>query len=200
MPTPLRPAAMVPATWVPWSLVVGCQAAYEVSGVPLRQPAERPWSMLAARSGWSPWMPESSTATSTFFEPSVTWWAWSALMAVMSHWRASSGSAVTAVAASRPSCSTTDCCEAEPPVRCRAAVSGAPFQVGSEAATGAVRVAPTEATDLSARTEAAKFTLSDCAMTTPISGHDATTVPAAAVTARSAFRVWPLLAFVTLTA
>ena len=29
MPTPLRAAAMVPATWVPWSLVVGYQPVAE---------------------------------------------------------------------------------------------------------------------------------------------------------------------------
>src|SRR6476661_5747970 len=34
MPTPLRAAAMVPATWVPWSLVVGNHPVGERSGRP----------------------------------------------------------------------------------------------------------------------------------------------------------------------
>ena len=84
MPTPLRAAAMVPATWVPWSLVVGSQPV--VLGRPAStQLTEFATSRLATRSGWSASMPLSSTPTSTLREPSVILWAWSALIICMSH-------------------------------------------------------------------------------------------------------------------
>ena len=56
--------------------------------------------------------------------------------------------------------------------------------------TAAVRVAPTESmplATLSRRTRWRKSRASDCATTTPISGHDWTTVPPAERTTRSAF-------------
>ena len=93
MPTPLRAAAMVPATWVPWSLVVGNHPVGERSGRPASvQFTELALSMLAARSGWSGSMPLSSTPTRTLREPSVIWWAWSALIIFMSHCSVSRGS------------------------------------------------------------------------------------------------------------
>src|SRR6478609_671829 len=73
MPTPLRAAAIVPATWVPWSLVVGYHPVAERSGRPASvQLTESATSMLAARSGWSGSMPESRTPTRTLRVPSVT--------------------------------------------------------------------------------------------------------------------------------
>ena len=73
MPTPLRAAPIEPATWVPWEEFVGCQAVAEVFGTPLStQLTDWLASTLAARSGWSASMPESSTPTVMSREPSVT--------------------------------------------------------------------------------------------------------------------------------
>ena len=95
MPTLLRAAAMVPATWVPWSLVVGYQPVADRSGRPASvQFTESATSMLAARSGWSGSMPLSRTPTRTLRLPSVIWWAWSALIICMSHCSTSRGSGV----------------------------------------------------------------------------------------------------------
>ncbi len=97
MPTPLRAAAIVPATWVPWSLVVGYHPVAEVSGRPASvQLTESATSMLAARSGWSGSMPLSRTPTRTLREPSVILWAWSALIIVRSHCSPSRGSVAAA--------------------------------------------------------------------------------------------------------
>ena len=103
MPTPLRAAAMVPATCVPWSLVVGYQPVAEVSGRPASvQFTESGTSMLAARSGWSGSMPLSRTPTRTLRLPSVISWAWSALIIFMSHCSASRGSSRPAAVGSLP--------------------------------------------------------------------------------------------------
>src|SRR6478735_2676930 len=98
MPIPLRAAAMVPATCVPWSLVVGYQPVAERSGRPASvQLTESATSMLATRSGWSGSMPLSRTPTRTLRLPSVMSWAWSALIICMSHCSPSRGSSVVAV-------------------------------------------------------------------------------------------------------
>ncbi len=103
MPTPLRAAPMVPATCVPWSLVVGYHPVGDVSGRPASvQFTESSTSMLAARSGWSGSIPLSRTPTTTLRLPSVIAWAWSALIICMSHCSASRGSAATASVASVP--------------------------------------------------------------------------------------------------
>ena len=96
MPVPLRAAAIVPATCVPWSLVVGRHPRTEVSTAPASvQFTDAAGSMFSARSGWSCSIPESSTPTRTSGEPLLTSWASSARMTRMSHCFASRGSGST---------------------------------------------------------------------------------------------------------
>ena len=52
MPTPLMAAAIVPATCVPWSEVVGFHAASDVSRTPPMQDALLSLAICVARSGW----------------------------------------------------------------------------------------------------------------------------------------------------
>src|SRR6476469_1961230 len=201
IPTPLRAAAIVPATWVPWSLVVGYQPVAERSGRPASvQLTESAVSMLWTRSGWSGSMPLSRTPTSTLREPSVILWAWSALIIVRSHCSDSRGSVVAA----------GDSSDSRSPLKAFFAPcfqpdaprpQDAPATSGVPSDTATVRVAPTESTALApfATTSARKVETLECAMTTPIGGHDWTTTPPAALTAVSTRRVWPGLAIRALT-
>ena len=198
MPTPLRAAAMVPATWVPWSLVVGSQPV--VLGRPAStQLTEFATSRLATRSGWSASMPLSSTPTRTLREPSVILWAWSALIICMSHCSASRGSAAAA-GASTPGTSPltgflAPCLYPDAPLR---QVADRSSGVPSETAT--LRVAPTESRALPATfaTSVRKAERSECATTTPICGHACTTTPPAFFTALLTTVVWPGLAVLVL--
>src|SRR5215217_5321263 len=98
-PTPLIAAAMVPATWVPWSEVVGFHAASVVSTTPPRQDALLDFTICVARSGWVLEIPLSSTPTTTLALPVVTECACGTPIWVMSHCRPNSGSAVGSPAA-----------------------------------------------------------------------------------------------------
>lgn len=86
-PTPLTAAAMVPATWVPWSLVVGFHAASAVFGTPPTQEALLSLAIWVARSGWLLEMPLSSTPTTTDGLPPVTACACGTRIWGMSHCR-----------------------------------------------------------------------------------------------------------------
>src|SRR6266568_7627288 len=87
MPVPSSAAAIVPATCVPCDDVVGAQAAWLGSGLPVTQPADADLSSSLARFGWAGSIPESSTPTSTRELPSLIRCALSALIIDMSHCR-----------------------------------------------------------------------------------------------------------------
>ncbi len=146
-PLPFFAAAMVPATCVPWVLLVGCQDCQLVSALPLRQDAESDGSTAAARSSWVASMPESRTPTTTSRLPRVVVWAWSTPICRMSHWLAQSGSLPSTAAG--------------------AAVSSTVAST-SAAWMPAVRLAPTESMVLDWRSRAAKPGSLDRAITTPI--------------------------------
>src|SRR5688572_16245369 len=106
MPTPLMAPAIVPATWVPWSEVVGLQAATLVSTTPPRHEALCSNAICEARSGCVGEMPESSTPTTTDGSPVVTECASATSICAMSHCEPQSGSAVGSPAASMAAAST----------------------------------------------------------------------------------------------
>ncbi len=178
MPTPLRAAATVPATCVPWSLVVGRQPPAVWSATPLVvQLTESLASKFGARSGWASSTPLSLIPTRTLREPSVIAWAWSALIWTLSHCSFSRGSGTGAVAVSRSD-------EVTP-----AAVADA---AGVPSVTAAVRVAPTDWTSRPSLPDliaVLKSGLVDCATTTPICRYETSTVPPAALTAFSTLRM-----------
>ena len=140
---------MVPATWVPWSLVVGYQPVAEVSGRPASvQLTESATSMLAARSGWSGSMPLSRTPTTTLRLPSVISWAWSALIIFMSHCSASRGSSRPAGGRARLPTVAVDVLLGALLVAGRAAAPRGAGASGVPSETATVRVAPTDSTAL----------------------------------------------------
>ncbi len=108
MPTPLIAAAMVPATWVPWSEVVGFHALSAVSTTPPRHEALWSLAICVARSGCVLEIPLSRTPTTTDGSPVVTACASGTSIWAMSHCRPHSGSAVgSPVAAATSGAATT---------------------------------------------------------------------------------------------
>src|SRR5829696_5998604 len=169
-PTPLIAAAMVPATWVPWSEVVGFHAASVVSATPPRQDALLDFTICDARSGWVLEIPLSSTPTTTSALPVVTECACGTPIWVMSHCSPNSGSAVGSPVAAG---ATTE-----------------PASTVSLSSIGVPRpsVDATESTPGPATAEL-KEGLADRATSTPIWSYAATTVPPAAATRAAACAV-----------
>ncbi len=90
---PLSAAAMVPAVCVPWpssssstgSTQPGCSQGPSMSGMSVVKLRDSARSKFGARSGWVPSTPVSMTPTRTRLSPSVTAWAWGALIMSMPH-------------------------------------------------------------------------------------------------------------------
>lgn len=151
----------------------GRQAPSVVSGLPVAQSAEPARSKLGAMSGCVSSTPVSITATVTARLPSVFSWALSALMALMSHWSGSIGSAPGAASAASA-------------FRCRAvSSSGVAVSVAASAGSGAVRVAPADSTPPALRMVFAKSGSGECATITPTLSYAMTTDPPAREMARS---------------
>lgn len=127
-----------------------------VSGAPVTQFAEADRSKLGARSGWVSSTPVSMTATVTFRLPRDFWCALSALMAGRSHCNGSIGSwSAVARAAAVRSCSAVSGCST-------------PMSLVACGTIGLVRVAPTESTPLTLRTDGAKSGFWEWTTRTPI--------------------------------
>lgn len=186
MPTPLRSAPIVPATWVPWSLVVGAHASSPVAGRPASvQPTDLARSIWLTRSGWSGSMPESRTPTVTSGEPVVIVCACGTLIICMSHCSPSRGSVVVAAVPSETSPFLVAGRSWPLP-----GPHGACTPSGVPSLTATERVGPTDSMALLAlaATAVRKSAIVEWATTTPICGQDCTTTPPAAVTACSALR------------